>query len=227
MICLTHWQYAIKRDRTRRSCICCDGSPRAVPILHGLISTYSSCVEQPTQRLFYSLSTSLSYCVYGGDALDAFAHSPPPAVPTCVSIDDAYANWYSWKTGHKIACLQVLPVLHAHQGHLESGKPWESHINSIFFSPELKSKCTTCDRISTLLRSAVSKFSFFARLMTLLLLFLMKTLPKPSTTFLATALCSLVSSLYCALPQHALPTSPHHQCKHKCLMFVQVQSPFY
>ena len=38
------------------------------------------------------------------------------------SIDDAYADWYFWKTGQKIDCLQVLPVLHALQGHPESGR---------------------------------------------------------------------------------------------------------
>ena len=41
---------------------------------------------------------------------------------------------------------KVLPVLHALQGHPESGKLWESHINSILFSPELNFKCTTHDR---------------------------------------------------------------------------------
>ena len=140
-----HWQYSIKRDGTRRSRNCCDGSPRAAPILHGLISTYSSCVEQPIQRMFLSLAASLGYNVYGGDALDAFAHSPPPVVPTYVSIDDAYADWYLWKTGQKIDRSKVLPVLHALQGHPESGKLWESHINSILFSPELNFKCTTHD----------------------------------------------------------------------------------
>ena len=141
-----HWQYSMKRDGTRRSRNCCDGSPRAAPILHGLISTYSPCVEQPIQRMFFSLSASLGYDVYGGDALDAFDHSPPPVVPTYVSINDAYADWYFWKTGRKIDRSKVLPVLHALQGHPESGKLWESHINSILFSPELNFKCTTHNR---------------------------------------------------------------------------------
>ena len=51
-----HWQYSIKQDGTRRSHNCCDGSPRAAPNLDGLISTYSSCVEQPIQRMFFSLA---------------------------------------------------------------------------------------------------------------------------------------------------------------------------
>ena len=96
--------------------------------------------------MFFALATSLGYCIYGGDALDAFAHSPPPVVPTYVSIDDAYAEWYEWKHKIKLDRSKVLPVLHALQGHPESGKLWEKHINKILFSPELNFKCTTHDR---------------------------------------------------------------------------------
>ena len=62
-----------------------------------------------------------------------------------MSIDEAYADWYFWKTGRKIDRSKVLPVLHALQGHPESGKLWESHINSILFPPELNFRCTTHD----------------------------------------------------------------------------------
>ena len=96
--------------------------------------------------MFFALATSLGYRVYGGDALDAFAHSPPPDVPTFVSIDDAYAEWYKWKYQKKIDRSKVLPVLHALQGHPESGKLWEKMINKILFSKELNFKCTTHDR---------------------------------------------------------------------------------
>ena len=61
--------------------------------------------------------------------------SPLPAVPTYVSIDDAYADSYFRKIGSKIDHSKVLPVLHALQGHPELGKLWESHINSSLFSP--------------------------------------------------------------------------------------------
>ena len=67
-------------------------------------------------------------------------------VPTYVSINDAFADWYFWKTGRKIDRSKVLPVLHALQGHPESGKLWESHISLILFSPELNFKCTTHNR---------------------------------------------------------------------------------
>ena len=126
-----HWQYHIKRNGTRRSRNCCDGSPRAAPLLHKVVSTYNSCVEQPIQRTFFALAASKGYRVYGGDAEDAYAHSPPPERPTYVSIDDAYADWYEHKHGIKLDRSLVLPVLHALQGHPESGRLWEMHINGI------------------------------------------------------------------------------------------------
>ena len=141
-----HWQYSVKRDGTRRSRNCCDGSPKSAPVLHGIASTYSSCVEQPVQRLFFALAAQLGHKVYGGDAQDAYAHSPPPETPTFVTIDDAYADWYKERHGQDIDRSQVLPVLHALQGHPESGRLWEAHINSILFSPKLGFKSTTHDR---------------------------------------------------------------------------------
>ena len=136
----------MKPNGTRRSRNCCDGSPRAAPALHKLASTYSSCVEQPVQRLFFALAAQSNSKVYGGDAQDAFAHSPPPETPTFVSIDDAYADWYENKFNKSLDRSKVLPVLHALQGHPESGRLWEVHINKILQSPEFGFKCTTHDR---------------------------------------------------------------------------------
>lgn len=142
----SHWQYHIKRDGTRRSRNCCDGSPRAAPVLHGIASTYSSCVEQPVQRLFFALAAEMGHCVFGGDATDAFAHSPPPSVPTFVRIDDAYADWYKWRYDVDLDRSHVLPVQHALQGHPESGRLWETHIGEILASPEFGFVPTTHDR---------------------------------------------------------------------------------
>ena len=139
-----HWQYHIKRDGTRRSRNCCDGSRRSAPVLHKVSSTYSSCVEQPVQRLFFALSAALGYQVYGGDAVDAFAHSPPPETPTFIRIDDAYFDWYKYRFGIELDRSQVLPVLHALQGHPESGRLWEEHINKIL--RKIGFKNTTHDR---------------------------------------------------------------------------------
>jgi len=111
-----------------------------------MASTYSSCVEQPVQQLFFALAARENYQVYGGDAQDAYAHSPPPETPTFVSIDDAYADWYEHRFKKKLDHSLVLPVLHALQGHPESGKLWEKHITAILPSPEFGFKSTTHDR---------------------------------------------------------------------------------
>lgn len=105
-----HWQYHIKRCGTRRARQCCNGSKQAAPILHALAMTYSSCVEHPIQRLFFAISAQLNLKIYGGDAKDAFAHSPGPAVPTYMSIDDAFSKWYEDKFGKKLDRSMVLPV---------------------------------------------------------------------------------------------------------------------
>jgi hypothetical protein len=142
-----HWQYQIKRDGTRRSRNCCDGSsPRSAPTLHAVSSTYSSCVEQPIQRLFFALAAQMGYNTYGGDAQDAYAHSPPPEHPTFMQIDDAYAEWYAHRFGIHLDRDHVLPVQHALQGHPESGRLWEEHINRILLGPKLKFTTTTHDR---------------------------------------------------------------------------------
>ncbi|KAG7359997.1 reverse transcriptase RNA-dependent DNA polymerase [Nitzschia inconspicua] len=108
-----HWQYQIKRSGERRSRSCCDGSLRAAPLLHQVASTYSSCVEQPIQRMFLLW--------------------PLPMI--CGS-----------RFGVTLDRNMVLPVLHALQGHPESGRLWETYINKILSLPELSFRSTTHDR---------------------------------------------------------------------------------
>jgi hypothetical protein len=98
------------------------------------------------QRLFFALAAHLNYKVFGGDAKDAFAHSPPPARPTYVAIDDAYAEWYFTRFGIRLDRSHVLPVQHALQGHPESGKLWEGHISAILRSPTFNFQPTTHDK---------------------------------------------------------------------------------
>lgn len=126
-----HWTYGIKRDGRRRARYCCDGSKWAAPLLHRMVSTYSSCIMQPVQRLFFAFSAAKCYKIYGADAQDAYAHSPPPHIPTFVAIDDQYADWYKERFGIAIDRSSVLPVQHAFQGHPEAGKLWERHVTGI------------------------------------------------------------------------------------------------
>ena len=71
---------------------------------------------------------------------------PPPSVPTFVTIDDAYYEWYEETFQKRLNRKMVLPVQHALQGHPEAGKLWEKHITSILTSPEFGFKSTTHDK---------------------------------------------------------------------------------
>ena len=126
-----HWQYRIKVNGKRRSRVCCDGSPRAAPEVHSSTNTYASCLEHPIYRLFIALCAADGLTIYGGDAKDAFAHSPGPSKPTFMKVDNAFREWYHDRTGVLLDKDLVLPVLRALQGHPEAARLWEQHISSI------------------------------------------------------------------------------------------------
>ena len=62
--------------------------------MHALAKTYSSCVEHPIRREFLALAAEKNFLLFGGDAKDAFAHSPVPEVPEFMMIDNQYYEWY-------------------------------------------------------------------------------------------------------------------------------------
>ena len=63
-----------------------------------------------------------------------------------MTIDNQYYDWYFHKFNKKLDRSRVLPVLRALQGHPESGKLWEHHINNILLGTALNVKHTTHDR---------------------------------------------------------------------------------
>ena len=71
--------------------MCCNRSRASAPQLHAVASTWSSCVSLPIQRLFLGMCADLGMIIYGGDATDAYAHSPAPN-NTYLSVNDAYAK---------------------------------------------------------------------------------------------------------------------------------------
>ena len=81
-----HWNCVVKRSGVRRSRQCCNGSKFTAPLLHAMVSTWSSCVELPIQQLFIGLSAQKGLCMYGGDARDAYAHAPAPEMMTYLTI---------------------------------------------------------------------------------------------------------------------------------------------
>ena len=137
----SHWQYHIKQCGTRRAWQCCDSSKKAAPMLHALAFTYSSCVEHAIQRLFFAIAADQNLRIYGEDIKDAYAHLPRPEIPTYVSIDNQYSDWYTYRYDKPIDRRKVLPVLKALQGHPEARRCWEAHINGIL--TELSFKLTT------------------------------------------------------------------------------------
>jgi len=94
-----HWQCRIKVNGKRRSRLCCDGSPRAAPEVHSTTNTYASCLEHPVFRLFVALCAADNLTIYGGDAKDAFAHSPGPSIPAARGSSlgqDNYTQGETW-----------------------------------------------------------------------------------------------------------------------------------
>jgi len=81
--------------------------------------------------LFIALCAADNLTIYGGDAKDAFAHSPGPSMPTFMKLDDAFCDWHLERTGVLLDKDLVLPVLRALQGHLEATRLWEEHISAI------------------------------------------------------------------------------------------------
>ena len=128
-----HWQYLVKCSCVRQSQMCCNGSKQAAPQLHAVASTWSLCIELPIQRLFLGICAQSGLTIYGGDATDAYAHSPAPN-DTYLALNDAYSEWYKDTKGIEISKRKVMPVYHALQGHPESGKMWMKLIDNIIIN---------------------------------------------------------------------------------------------
>ena len=70
--------------------------------------------------------------VIGADAGNAFAEAPPPKAQLFMATDPQINNWWVEHLGNPpIPRDFVLPVQHAIQGHPESPRLWEIHINEI------------------------------------------------------------------------------------------------
>jgi len=82
--------------------------------------------------LFIALCTADNLTIYGGDAKDAFAHSPGPSMPTFMKLHNAFCDWYLGQTGALLDKDLVLPVLCMLQGHPKAARLWEEHISAIF-----------------------------------------------------------------------------------------------
>ena len=89
-------------------------------------------MEHPVQRLFLAIDSQYDLPVYRGDSYDAFTNISGSSVPTFVSIEYQFADWYIQNFGKDIDKDKVIPVMRAIQNHLESVRHWENLINQIF-----------------------------------------------------------------------------------------------
>ena len=132
----TIWTYLEKPDK-KKSRNCCNGKQlkrqkrgiQRSPLPY--YQSYAACASQVEMRVFITICAHKNYLFGDGDAINAYAQSPPPEEPTYVRIDDQYADWYYAKHGHHVDRRKVLPVQHALQGHPESGALWAKHIAAV------------------------------------------------------------------------------------------------
>ena len=142
------WAHKIKQDGTRRSRLCGDGSKRAVPQLYEDQDNSSSCLDQPICRLFFALAAARNLVVFGGDARDAYAHSPGSSTPVFLRLDATFRIWYQKKFKVDLKPNDVAPILRALQGHPAAGRLWENHIVAILKKMGFK-RTTHADNIYT------------------------------------------------------------------------------
>jgi hypothetical protein len=136
----TVWNYSVKMDGTFKDRTCCDGSRLKTKGIR-YVEQYTACISQCGMRLFFAICAIKNFVVLGADAINAYAQSPPPKTPSYVFLDEQYLAWYLWKIDIALDPNMVLPVLHALQGHPDSGSLWEDLIVSIIESMNFKNNC--------------------------------------------------------------------------------------
>ena len=69
--------------------------------------------------------------IYGADAANAFAEAPPLKSRLWLKVDNAYCNWWKHKHNEELAKDTYVECHHAIQGHPESPRLWQLHIDTI------------------------------------------------------------------------------------------------
>ena len=160
------WAYSIKElDQRKKARGVCDGSSRGS--VKTLDHTYAACVDQTGSRLFYSICALEDKQAFGADVGNAFAEAPGPKQTFFMKIDPVFHNWWTKHLGRPpIPPGYVLPVRRALQGHPESPRCWNKHIDGILrelgFVPTTHEPCLyrgTIDGESVLFLRQVDDFS--------------------------------------------------------------------
>jgi hypothetical protein len=142
------WMYLFKDCITPKARGTCDGGKCYGKQAMMLAHTYTSCVQNPGARIFWSLAALYAGMkVLGAGTGNAyFSEAPPPIQPFFMAIDDQFYTWWTESLGREpILPRYVLPVKHALQGHPEAPHLWEKHIFKILdnlgFQSTMHKKC--------------------------------------------------------------------------------------
>ena len=133
------WRYNLKACGTKKCRMVCNGSPRqkgTVTLGH----TYANALDAASERLFWAIVACENLIAVGADASNAFAEAPAPKAPLYLYIDDAFRNWWTNHLGNAPISpdCNVVRVHNAIQGHPESPRLWEKHIDKILRDLGLK-----------------------------------------------------------------------------------------
>ena len=139
------WVYLIKVDGQKKARCVANGAPHLKGTIT-LANTYAVRLEQAACRLlFWAITAIRNKLVFGSDAVNAFAEAPPPQLPLFLKVDTAYCNWNHNKTKTHLPDNTYISVLQAIQGHPESLRLWNIHIDSILpkigFTPTTHEPC--------------------------------------------------------------------------------------
>mmetsp|Transcript_14552 Transcript_14552/g.20797 ORF Transcript_14552/g.20797 Transcript_14552/m.20797 type:complete len:1557 (+) Transcript_14552:1335-6005(+) len=138
------WTYVLKVNGTKKARCVCNGSRNRGAVTMGHI--FANALSPNAERLFWAIVAKEGLTAIGADVSNAFAEAPPPHQPFYVYVDDTFRDW--WENELKrppIPKGYVLRVNHALQGHPESPRLWERHIDTILrklkFTPTTHDPC--------------------------------------------------------------------------------------
>jgi hypothetical protein len=139
------WTYMIKDLNARKKArMACDGSTRGGKA-RILDYTHANCIDHTASRLFYGISAAENLLIFGADVGNAFAEAPPPKQGFYILPDRAFKEWWEAKGFPPLKEGQVIPVMRVMQGHPESSRLWEKHIDKIIrkydFKPTVHEPC--------------------------------------------------------------------------------------
>ena len=126
-----HWTYIYKMCGTKKARMVCDGARNRSA--NSIGHTYANSLDAPSERLFWALVAKMGLIAVGADVSNAFAEAPPPAAPLYMYIDDNYRDWWEHRMKRPPIPKEfnVVRVNRAIQGHPESPRLWEKHIDRI------------------------------------------------------------------------------------------------